>query len=992
MTSVDSFRPGQMNAPRSRGGPCGRRGRRWVACAALAVVLAGAPGMSSAQPAARSRISLERLRAGFTNPPAAARLRCYWWWLNGHTDKATITRDLEEMRAKGFGGALLVDANGANQNGNADVPAGPTFGSPAWMALYRHALREADRLGLEITLNITSGWNLGGPDVTPEHASKLLTWSRTEVAGGSHVSIRLPDPASTHGFYRKIAVLAYPLDHGAAVSPDPSLRFRTAAAETGFSMPDSTDLLTAGAKGRPADTTIAAVRDLSAEVREDGTLDWDAPAGDWEILRIGYTDSDARVSTASGVWQGLAIDYLSRDAFDAYWRSDVEPLLDAAKPFHSLKHLATDSWELGGANWTETFADEFRKRRGYDPVPWLPVVAGRIVGDPDASARFLTDLRRTVADLIVANHYDAFAEHAARRGLDVQAESGGPHGAPIDALETFRRAGVPQTEFWSQNPHRSSDGERFFTKEAASAAHIYGQRFVAQEGETSIGPQWSESLATDLKPSFDMAVTEGMNRLVWHEFTSSPTASGLPGQEYFAGTHLNPNVTWWSAARAFFTYLNRVQFLMQQGTAVDDILYFYGDNVPNFVRSKADDPARVLPGYDYDVTDEDALLHAIHVEKGRLVGPSGVSWRALVLPRSGRLSLTALEQVERLARGGAVIIGVAPTSPTGRTTSEDAARFAALVARLWGPSCAERARHAYGEGRIFCTQNARAVLADLGTPPDVAPADATRPLLGADSTAQLDFVHRRVGRTDVYFVRNGSAQTIARDVLFRAYGRTFEIWDPVTGEMRAGPRRARHGADGRERVPLALPPFGSMAVVFPVAGRSGDLAALPMASRTVALKPLSVWNVSFQSGRGAPDHAIRMSELKSWTTSSDPRVRYFSGAATYRAVVTPPRFAKGQRVSIRFADLHEIARVKINGRDAGTVWAKPLTLRVDPWLRLGKNLVEIEVANLWPNRIIGDLQPGVSRRITQTNITSYHADSPLLPSGLIGPLAWVIEN
>ena len=359
---------------------------------------------------------------------------------------------------------------------------------------------------------------------------------------------------------------------------------------------------------------------------------------------------------------------MSRDAFKTYWNHTVEPLLSAAKPFHSLKYLATDSWELGGANWTETFAAEFKKRRGYDSTPWLPVVAGRIVGDRDRSTRFLTDLRRTVADLIVSNHYDVFAERAAEHGLGIQAESGGPHGAPIDALETFRRSAVPQTEFWSQNPHRSKDEERYFTKEAASAANIYGQRFVAQEGETSIGPQWSESLAADLKPSFDMAITEGMNRLVWHEFTSSPVwATGLARPRILRRTHLQSKIhAWWNAGEAFFTYLNRVQFMMQQGKPVDDILYFYGDNVPNFVRLKADDPPHALPGYDYDVADEDALLHTINMNGPLLTGPSGVTWRALALPKSGRLSLPALEQgVGGMFEGGGAIVGNAPVSPTG---------------------------------------------------------------------------------------------------------------------------------------------------------------------------------------------------------------------------------------------------------------------------------------------------------------------------------------
>jgi hypothetical protein len=278
-------------------------------------------------------------------------------------------------------------------------------------------------------------------------------------------------------------------------------------------------------------------------------------------------------------------------------------------------------------------------------------------------------------------------------------------------------------------------------------------------------------------------------------------------------------------------------------------------------------------------------------------------------------------------------------------------------------------------------------------PPDVAPAAPARAQLAADSKAQLDYAHRRVGKIDVYFVRNGSSQTVAQDVLFRANGRSPELWDAVTGEMR-GVAQDTHRVlpDGRVRVPLVLPPFGSMVVVFPEDGESKKLADTPTAVRSAALVPVGAWTVAFQRGRGAPDHPIQINALTSWTTWSEPGVRFFSGAATYRAVVTTPQAAKGSHVSIRFTDLHEVARVRINGRAAGTVWAKPLTLRVDPWLRKKKNVIEVEVTNLWPNRVIGDLQPGVSRPITNTNIKAYRPDSPLLPSGLIGPLEWVIEQ
>lgn len=959
----------------------------------LSLVIASTPLLHAqhpSKPRPRSAITMGQLRGGFADPPEQAKLRCYWWWLNGNTDKTTITHDLEQIKAKGFGGVLLVDANGSDQGGNVGVPAGPTFGSVAWMDLYRHALREADRLGLDIALNITSGWNLGGPDVKPEQASKLLTWSSTDVTGGKHLSLKLAPPPTHNSFYRQIAVLAYPLGEKSpreTAAGSRSLAYRTASAETGFSMPPSAWMLEA--PNLPVDTPLAGVQNVTSRM-QDGTLEWDAPSGRWEILRIGYTDSDARVSTSSGAWQGLAIDYMSRDAFDTYWDHTVTPLLTAARPFHSLKTLATDSWELGGTNWTDTFTAEFKKRRGYDPVPWLPVVTGRVVESSAASTAFLADLRRTVADLITSNHYDEFARQAAEWRLGVQAESGGPHGAPLDALETFRRSAVPQSEFWSQNSHRSSDEERFFTKEVASAANIYGQRFVAQEGETSLGPQWSESLASDLKPTFDMAVTEGMNRLVWHEFTSSPAATGMPGQEYFAGTHLNPKITWWNAGDDFFRYLNRVQFMMQQGEPVDDVLYFYGDNIPAFVRLKADDPAHVLPGYDYDVTDEDALLHTLHAESGQLTGPSGVQWRMLTMPTDGHVSLLALTQIAAYVSHGGTLVGMTPAGPTGLLSPTEHERFTSIVRQVWGSSCAEGSHHAYDRGEVWCTNKTRSVLTAKGILPDVAADPSGSPQLSAGSTAALDYAHRRSAAADVYFFRNSSAKPIDTEVLLRAHGKSVELWDAVTDARYKAPN-AELQPDGRTRLPLSLPAFGSIFVVVSHHS-SGPLVAAPQVERTGILETLAPWAVTFEPGRGAPTSPVSFPLLSSWTQSKDPGVRYFSGTAVYHASVMAPEHDAAEQVWIHFAGVREIARVRVNGHDAGTVWANPLVLRVDPWLKPGRNTFDIEVTNLWPNRIIGDLQPGAQRRFTATNIRSYRSDSPLLPSGLIGDIEWQVRR
>ncbi|MGB7267451.1 MAG: glycosyl hydrolase, partial [Terracidiphilus sp.] len=478
------------------------------------------------------------LDSGFLNPPPSARLRCYWWWLNGHVTIESIDHDLTEMKAKGYGGVLLVDANGADAEGNDPVPAGPMFGSPAWTALFLHAVKTAHKLGLDIILTITSGWDLGAPFIQPKDGIKILTWSRTLAEKGE---THLPQPKPMNAFYQRIGVLAYPLRHGSQLAgqdgdpraPRANLKQKSAAAETGGSTPPSAYLLfdKAGQTG-DEDTEVSDVRDVTQYVDASDTLHWTPPTpGPWEVLTVGYTNSGMRLSPGSGAWQGLSLDTLSPATLNSYWDKEVTPLLNAAKPYlgNTVKYVTTDSWEMGGMNWTENFREEFIKRRGYDPVPYLPIVAGRILTSREVSDEFLADLRRTVGDLINL-HFDTMAERAARFGLGVECESGGPHGEPIDALETFRHSAVPQTEFWAMsNYHRTAYTDRYFVKEAASAAHIYGRPIVADEGETSMGNHWTESIGMNLKPSFDMAMTEGLNRLVWHQFASSPTEMVLPG-------------------------------------------------------------------------------------------------------------------------------------------------------------------------------------------------------------------------------------------------------------------------------------------------------------------------------------------------------------------------------------------------------------------------------------------------------------------------------
>jgi hypothetical protein len=987
----------------------------------------------------------DALRVGFHEPPAAAKARCYWWWLNGNTTAETITRDLEGMKAKGYQGAILVDADGSGRDRSLEVPVGPAIGSPQWMSLYVHALDVAQRLGLEISLNVTSRWDVGiagGSTVTPEDAMKLLTFSRSYVEGGGNRTVRLATPQVENGFYRPIATLAYPLKHSAPLpgaagnsrAAIKNLAIKTASRETSISMSNS-DPLMRDVTPIPGeqDADVSEVVDVASHVDADGNLNWTFPKGEWEVLQTGYTDSPMKLSDYGGTTRGLAMDAMSAKAFDDYWHQAVEPLVDVAKPYigTSLRYLVTDSWEAGGANWTEEFRAEFQRRRGYDPVPYLPIVSGRIMTSRDVSNKFLFDLRRTVADLITVNYYDRFANCAKKHGLETHPESGGPHGAPIDALETFRSSAFPQTEFWAMSGfHRITEEDRLFVKEASSAAHIYGKGIVAAEGLTSMElAAWSESPGRNLQPTFDHALTEGLNRLFWHEFTSSPAELGMPGQEYFAGTHLNPNVTWWIQAAPLLRAFNRAQFLMQQGLPVSDLLYFYGDQVPGFARLKKDDPAHVLPGYDYDVTDEDALLNRMEFSGADLHTPEGLQYRALTLPSSRELSYAALQWVDRFVRQGGVVIGQKPVGPLGLIPSEQLTEYLRITNELWAGCEGGAAESHYGQGRIHCTAESHSALGAMGATPDFTYRSDDE---NADSQSNpaFDFVHRRIADADIYFVRNTRTKASAATLSFRVKGRMPEIWVPDDGSTTSA-LVYRETKDARTEIPLAFPPSGSVFLIFKrpaalhlvairqdgkevfpsinqgaglfsddgstfVASTPGTYRVIDSNSRdrTFVVKPADLesridtrWTLSFPSGWGAPA-SIPVKRFQSWTESEAPGVRYFSGTATYFGTMHIPSelIASQKQLWMNLGQVREIASVKVNGIAVRTIWRAPFLTRIDRQLHPGENTVEIQVTNLWPNRIIGDLQLSAKTQYTHTNVRVYTKDSPLLPSGLLEPV------
>lgn len=972
------------------GAASSQRANGLLLCALACVVLFGLPlwaeGAASLNGAVAGTVRAEDvlpgLVEGFVTPPIQARTRCFWWWLNGNVTREAITRDLEEMQAKGFGGALIFDADGSSQRGNNPVPAGPMFGSPAWRDLFKHAVKEADRLGLELSLNIQSGWNLGAPDVTQEEAAKQLTWSEIRVEGHAPGDIVLPVPKHHDGYYRDIAVLAYrETARIAQQKPLHRLKEKSAFRELGGSAPDCRPLLNEPAPlPGEAGIPVGDVVNLTATMSAGGRLQWKAPKGAWVVLRFGYTLSGAQVSTASGAWQGPVVDYMSAPVLRAYWERHVQPLLDDLGPLAgtSLKYLHSDSWECGGMNWSPDFAKEFRERRGYDPIAYLPVMAGKIIGDRDKSNRYLADFRKTIGDCVAENHYAVFADLAHKANLGIHPESGGPHAGAFDGLKCLGKSDMPMSEFWAPSPHRPKPENRFFVKQAASAAHTYGRPLVGAEGFTALGPHWEETLWRAAKASFDHEACAGLNLTFIHTFTCSPAEMGLPGQEYFAGTHFNPNVTWWAQAGAIIAYMNRCQFLLQQGQFVADVCYYHGDHVPNIAARKEADPAGVLPGYDYDVIDETVLCERLSVDEGALSLPDGMRYRLLVLPDHKTLSLRAMEKVDQLVKGGARVLGAKPegmASLTGGAAGDR--RFAKIADRRWkGASTLKK-------GCVIEGASAKQILSAINVAPDCA--------WDADADA-YGYIHRRAGDVDIYFLSNRSEDAAKGVFTFRVSGRQPELWEPLDGSMREAKAFKQQG--GLTTIPLAFDPCGSVFVIFAktIASDTQGSADGNYPEYEEATTLGGDWCVSFDPAWGGPEK-VQFETLTSWTERPEEGIRHYSGTAIYRKNFTIVKeLLDAGGLALDLGDVREIAEVTLNGQALGILWSKPFRIDITKAARAGENQLEIRVVNNWQNRLIGDAALPVETRRTKTNITKFKADTPLSPSGLLGPVRVMLRQ
>lgn len=938
------------------------------------------------------------LKENFKTPDSNSGVNCWWWWLNGNVNKAAITKDLEAMKSRNFQGAMIFDAGGHNQRGNKDIPTGPLFGSDEWNELFVFAMDEAKRLGLQMGFNIQSGWNLGGPRVTPEYTAKQITFSETKISGKKNVIVKLELPNTRRDFYKDIVVLAFPLKAGNKTNEvvnDLDLKF--GYHELGGSAPDTRFLLTNSTQNNNrtlGKTTYIVYKEdilnLTSKMDGEGNLKWEVPEGDWSILRLGYTCTDSHVSTSSGDWQGSVLDYMSKEAFDFYWNDVVEPIFKAAGDHvgETLKYMETDSWECGGMNWTDNFSEEFLKYRKYDLQDYLPIVAGYVIDDLNTSNAFLSDFRKTLGDLVANNHYAVFQEYAHKYNMGIQPESAGPHAGPMNGIKNYGFNDIVMSEFWSPSPHRPLPENRFFLKQASSAAHIYGKTIVGAESFTTIGPHWNDELWYDQKSSFDHEICAGLNRLYFHTFTCSPPEMGLPGQEYFAGTHFNPQVTWWMQSGALIDYIHRVQSIVQNGRFVADVLYYYGDHVPNVFPYKHSDPAGVMPGFDYDVTDETIFLK-LNSNEGKLVVPGGVEYCVLVLPDHKVLSLAVLKKVEALLQQGTHIIGNKPESSVSLVGGkEEQKQFQILADKIWGPEVSEKGEKKYGKGLVAWGVTAREYLLSKEIQTDFN-------VIESDSKSDYDYIHYTIGESDVYFVTNQTSEIQKINCQFRVTGLQPELWDALTGETREA--QSFNQKDGLTTVPLTFEPYASVIVLFnKKIGKNQQGTEKHNYSDYETVKEITgEWEVNFDPKWGAPK-SVTFPKLMDWTLHSNEGIKYYSGTAVYKKTFDidfEPQKRRQYFLQLESVKDVGIAEVKINGKDKGILWTKPFRVEISQELQKDENILEIKVVNSWYNRVAGDEMFPDKKHYTKTNIVLINdfrgkprKEIPLEPSGLLGPV------
>lgn len=727
------------------------------------------------------------------------------------------------------------------------------------------------------------------------------------------------------------------------------------------------------------------VRILGPEaVDADGALRWRPPADGrtWALLRVGRCTTgrvnDPSPDGAAGPVGDLMDADVTRRHLDAYFRQ----VLDVGRAVGGacVKGLLLDSWESGTQNWAHDLPQEFRRRRGYDLTPWLPVYAGYLVDSRDASERFLFDVRKTLDELLRERYFGVVADFCRAHGLEQSVEGF------ACGVGTF--AGDPMTPYLACDVPMSEGGQ---VREAPSAAHLNGGALVACEAHTSAA-DWSLA-PRDLKAAEDGWFLKGVTRTVIHTYAHNAFPERrYPGPAFGGfGFCLQLGQAWWPHVRPWTEYLSRCQAMLTRGRFAADVLAFTGEDRTGPLAGFYGGTDRLKglpPGYDYDHVPGGWLVESLEAAPdGTLGGPRTGRYRLLVLRDCDTaLTVEVARKVRTLVADGGAVLGPKPRRSLGdlpRARQNDA-EVAAIADEVWGDCDGRRVKsRAYGKGRVFAGMTPGEALAALGVRPDFA----ARGLRVGEEVAAL---HRREGDADIYFVVRKARAPAGSEMGFRVTGKRPRVFDPLTG--RIVPARAWRVADGHTWLPM-VEGDAEEASRFVVFDGPADSAASAGAgegnegARAALADVNGPWQVEFD-GLGFR-RTVSADGLFDWSKQEDPEIAHYSGVAAYRTRLRVPDAVRDGRMVLSLGRVDVSAEVLVDGVSAGIAWCEPYEVDVTEAVsgKRGQTVgLEIRVANTWRNRLIADeaLPPGL--RKTWTSASNLKKGDPLAPSGLLGPV------
>ena len=967
----------------------------------------------------------------FTEPANSSRPWVWGHWLNGNVSKESITAQLEAIQRVGLGGVTMFDAS---QPG---IPPGPHgYFDAGWQDLFAFEIAEAKRLGLEVMSANGAGYSgNGGPWITPELASQKIVESAVCVQGGRRFSGQLPLPPANGNFYRDVAVVAIN-------ETDAQAKYRIEGLDL-KRLVWTNYIRWTGTRSAPLDATAPPevcipqghITNLTGRMKADGSLDWNLPAGRWTILRFGHTWTGQNTLPAPPAGLGPDCDKLDKRGIQKHFDHIMKQMIELAGPqagkvFHTF---FVDSWEAGGQNWTEKMPEEFQRRRGYDIIPFLPVITGRVVGDLQASERFLYDLRQTVSELCTENFWAEMQRLCHEHGMRLAVE---PYITTGNDLDAANFTDEPMGECW-QYPNGPITDYHQTIKAAASAADLNRQTMVGVEAFTSSALERWQSHPATLKTLGDEMFCLGANRLQFHRFAMQRFPQLAPGMMMGAwGLHYDSTQTWWEWSKPWHDYLARCQFLLRQGPVVADVL----DVVPEEPLYRFEH--KPIPGFDYDACGPDSFKR-VTVKEGKLTNPAGRKYELMTVEHTGTMTLTRLRQIRELVFHGANILGEPPQATPGLEGGAQAdVQLKKLADEIWG-TAGENER-AFGAGKVFRGITPAEALARLQVAQDF------------NSAEPVSWIHRSNADADIYFIASSAEQSVNVRGAFRVSGCSAELWEPETGKIRQLDIMSADDSHTKVEVPLAArgsafvvfrhrpavsPNLASVTrnrvAVFPKASavsESIELSAANGAQRSALIqqdgdyifeyangakkefngvkiqKPQLLdgsWRLTFPKSSGAPTNLI-LDSLQSWSVLADDNIRHFSGTAVYQKNFSLPEIKA--RVLLDLGHVEVMARVCVNGKDCGILWKPPYCLDITDAVKTGDNALEVSVVNLWVNRLIGDdALPEDSERDTKGRLISWpqwaldgkssptgrrsfvtcplwKKDEPLKESGLLGPV------